>query len=289
MGLEQILFAKIVLPFARGVGRGSLSEVYEWLEGNGVKLGHSFGRRLLRKVSKGRLGVGDADTLAGELAAYVDQNPAAASKLTTVVLKEMGQPNERLEVVREILAAVFELVKQIGRPVVLPGFITGSSHFLIVDVRTDTADEPYVEPAVHPAPGDRIPTITLARQGGPGYGPRPRVWLVTEPQSDEIQRLENAAAGAGPVITKSDPFTESMNGRALVTAITPHDVLLVVPIVSPIGLMINQPTEVLKWAVDVDWVVPMFRQLQKMTEVQADELDELKAAFATALAVNPAT
>lgn len=283
MGFEQILIANFVLPFARGVGQGTLSEIYDWLEGNGVKLGQSFGRRLLRKISKGRLGVGDADQLAGELATYVERHPDASSKLTAAVLQEVDQQGDRLEVIRNLLAAVFELVKRIGHPAVLPGFITGPNHLAIIDVRTNNAEEHYTEPAVYPAPGDRVPTITLARRGGPEYGPRPRVWLVTEPKDGEVQQLEDEAAKAGPVIAKSDPFTQSMKGRLLVTAITSDEVRFTLPTVTPLGLMVNKPFMVLPWDTGNDWVVPMCRVLRQADDVRAEELEELKVAIAGAL------
>lgn len=283
MGFEQLLIANFVLPFARGVGQGTLSEIYVWLEGNGVKLGHSFGHRLLRKLSKGRLGVGDPEQLAEELATYVGRHPDASSKLTAAVLQEAGQQDNRLEVIRNLLATVFELVKGGGHPAVLPGFITGSNHLAIIDVRTSNAEEHYTVPEVHPAPGVRAPTITLALNGGPGYGPRPRVWLVTEPEDGEAQQLEDEAEETGPVIANADSFTQSMNGRLLVTQITSDEVRLTLPVVTPLGLMVHAPSEVLQWATGTDWVAPMCRVLRQEDEARAEGLEELRVAIADAL------
>jgi hypothetical protein len=284
MGLEQILFANIVLPFLRGVGQGGMSEIYAWLEGNGVKLGHGLGGRLRRRISGGRLGVGDREQLAGELATYVAKHPDATVTLAAAALQDAQREGDRLDVLREVLAALFELAKEARRPVVLPGFVTGTDHLAIIDVRTSVEKGPYEVPQVYAVSGDEVRTITLARKGGPEYGPRPRVWLVTKPEDGELERLEAEAQGAGPVIGNGDPFTQSMKGRPLVTRITLDAVRVTVPTVTPLGLMINADTEAIEWASGSDWMLPAFQRLRARAAARDEDLAEMKATFAAALA-----
>jgi hypothetical protein len=258
--------------------------MYAWLEANGVKLGHSLGARLLRRISGGRAGVGDEERLAGELAAYAEKHPDAAATLTAAVLEETAREEDQLDVMAEVLAAIFEAVRERRRPVVLPGFVTGRDHVAIVDVRTTTEKGEYRVPQATAEPPDLVRKITLAQRGGPGYGPRPRIWLVTDPKPGERRELEREADDAATFIgTNGDPFMDSMKGRALVTKITLDEVGLTIPVVTPLGLMINADTETLPWAGGSDWVASAFNVLKRGAADRDADLTALRAAFAGAL------
>ena len=135
------------------------------------------------------------------------------------------------------LIAVFDTVKTLNRPAVLPGFLTGTEHLAVIDVRTRNASEELDNPTVvSPQSGD--PRIVLAsRDVPPGQAPprMPRIWLVTATHEERLA-LEQRAVLSGRYLGQFDDFTNYMEGRWLATDITRHEVWVQQPLITEFGV-----------------------------------------------------
>ncbi len=261
--VDDILIAKFVLPFAQGLGEHTLDGIYDWLDDQGVRLG----RGLFYRLTKRRRGAGNVDELVTELGDYVAKHPDAASRLTAAALTDAGQvaktDEEFLGVLRSFLMAVFELVKTLNRPAVLPGFVTGTEHLAVIDVRTRNAGEEFATPAIHPARNDDA-RIVLANRGVP-HGqptPLPRIWLVSA-TGEEGPEIDRVAAASARYLDWPDDFVDSMKGQWLATDITRREVWVQQPQITPVGMFVTKPGKVdaFNWSESPAGVIAMHKAL----------------------------
>jgi hypothetical protein len=288
--VDDILIANFVLPFARGLGEHTLNGVYDWLDDQGVRLG----RRLLRRLTKGRMGTGDVEHLVSDLGAYVEQHPEAASRLTAAALRDAGAlaktDKEFLDVLLSFLMAVFELVKKLDQPAVLPGFLTGTEHLAVIDVRTRNAGEEFAKPAIY-SPQNDVPRIVLANRimlYSLAENPLPRIWLVPAAPG-ERRKFEQHAKASKQCLSWPDDFVNSMKGQLLVTDITRREVWVQQPQIAPTGLFAPKggTTHAFKWAESPAGVIEMHNVLVAAVEVKDAEKEVWVRAWTKALSERP--
>lgn len=253
--VDDILIAKVVLPFIQGLGEHTLDDFYGWLDDQGVRLGG----RLFRRRKRRR---GGAEGLVRDLREYVDKHPDEAARLTAAAIKDAAVRTdaEFLGVLLSFLVAVFEIVKTLNRPAVLPGFLTGTEHLAVIDVRTRNAGEELANPAVvSPQSGD--PRIVLAgRNVPPLQAPPllPRIWLVTATDEERLA-LEQRAVSSARYLGQFDDFMNYMKGRWLVTDITRREVWVQEPLITEFGIWVPAGGRVdkYKWAESPEGVIAM--------------------------------
>ncbi len=285
--VDDILISTVVMPFLRGWGQHALDDVYGWLDDQGVRLGGRVRRRLKKKV-----GLSDQDPakLVSRLGKYVEKHPGTPAKLTVAVLgtaDARDTDDELLEVVVTFLVAVFRLVKELGRPAVLPGFLTGPQGLAVIDVRTRARDEDFQAPTVNSYRDP--PRITLVQREVPPVGGQPlvpRTWLVND-SAGTREEAERLAAGATVYIagTGFDSFMLAMNDQLAVAAIERNRVFL--RPAGPVpgnGLVASSLDEhEIPWAESPEAVTAMYQSLVGQVESKVAQEKEWREKWLRAL------
>jgi hypothetical protein len=244
--VDDILLTYIVLPYGRRLlGKGQ-DQLFNWLDS---KLGRE-GRRLKRSMSSRN---NEVDVLK-DLGQYVKEHPETAETLATAAfeaeletasaLPAVRGDEEVLRVVREFfLTPIFEMVKSLEHPAVVPGFLTGTDWLTAIDVRVPSGDElekariferfevnRYPRSEVFPA---RIELWTSPGIVGVKHW-RPRIWLVT-PMDEELARELNTTPDkladalnelACDSYGTAQQFAEALERQRFVTEITRHHVIV---------------------------------------------------------------
>jgi hypothetical protein len=161
---------------------------------------------------------------------------------------------------------------------VLPGFLTGSEHLAVIDVRSRNANQDFALPTIH-SPQNDVSRIVMANRGvphGSDKNPLPRIWLVAATPK-ERRELERHAEASTQYLSRPDDFVNSMKGRSLVTDITRREVWVQQPQITPVEIFVPNggQTEALKWAASPDGVIAMHKALV----AAVDEMDAEKEAW----------
>ena len=244
--VDDILLTYIVLPYGRRLLNENREQFYNWLDGQLGKAGKKFVKSL-RKDKRPDNAVLEA------VGNYVVQNhgtaytlaPAAfAAQLeTAIALPAIKGDEQFLTAFRDsFLTPVFEMVKSLAHPAVVPGFLTGADWLTAIDVRVPSGEElekvrvfpriekTYPKSEVIPA---RIQVWTAPGPLGVTHW-RPRIWLV-RPMDGELARELNTTPGeladalnkrASDEYGTSQQFAEALEHQAFVTEITRHHVIV---------------------------------------------------------------
>lgn len=284
MAVEAIVFAKVVSPFVRGLEEGLVGDLQTSIEDRGVKVGRGLAAWIRRKLGKRDHRATDAQELGDRLDHCVVAKPTSAPVVAETVLEQGAA--DKLSVLDGLLTAVFTAARELKKPVVLSGFVTGSDHLMVVDVRTQVFGELYRAPTFAPHGQEQIPTVTLALVGASLFEqkpPPPRVWLITDPGPDDLASLTQAAKDAGPVFLRTDEFTRLMANRPMVTAITAQEVRLANSMIAgQVFLLGGPPLPSLPWDESSTWVVPMFEALDRLVESETEFAANFSAALRAA-------
>ena len=199
-GVDAILLSWLVLPLAKRLSDDVVDGAYQWLVAQGVTFGANIGQMIERRTAT-------PEDLADGVGEFVEEHPEATARLATAALKDglggaMSQ-EEFLQVPLGFLMGVFELVRRLGHPAVVTGFLTGRTDLAVIDVRTVKDDEALQEPLVSTY-GPDAPRIGMADRGI-GYAPNriPRIWLrrpmMAKARKSEgwLARLGDASNGPG--------------------------------------------------------------------------------------------
>ena len=227
--VDDVLLTYLVLPYGARLLDHGRDRLYDWLDS---ELGKG-GRKLAKRIAKRELG--DAEALK-ELGHYVEEHHGAADKLAAAALSAeleaaralpVGQGDEEfLRVVRDyFLTPVVEMVQALGRPVILPGFVTGTDWLTAIDVRTVPPGEKLEQLNIYSQAGKNPARINLWLGQGP-VGRQywlPRIWLVTAADEKLAATLRELAADPH---TTPQRFAQALEHQPFVTGITRGDVIV---------------------------------------------------------------
>jgi hypothetical protein len=263
--VDDLLIGSFVLPVVRGLGERTVDAAYGWLGDQGVQLGRGLFWRLTKRRPGGESA--ERERLVRNLGVYVEQHPDAAPRLTAAAIKDAAAgattDEEFLGVLLRFLTTVFELVDTLNRPAVLPGFLTGTEHLAVIDVRASNSSEERAMPTIASHQND-APRLVFATRGLP-YGDRsvlPRIWLVRA--TEEARRaLEQGAASAAHYFDRHDAFSSSLQGQWLVTGIARRKVWVHQPDITHVGLFVKEASrdQAWDWSESPDGVIAMHRAL----------------------------
>lgn len=277
--VDDILLTYFVLPYAKRLLAKGQNQLYDWLDGQGVKLARR-GLRLWQHRPT------DIEVLT-DLGHYADEHPGTADTLFTGVLTTELQTaallpapeadKEVLRIVSDFLTHVFKMVEALGWPAVLPGFLTGTDYLAVIDVRTPPGRQLEM-PSVG---GQDVPAITLWSPPGPIFTPdsvhwMPRLWLISTTDEELAAALKAFASDRDKTPTSAE-LAATLKDQSFVTGITRRNVLvrhveMVVagspPIAAPTGEITQIP-----WAESPDGVKAMLKELtSQLGERQQQDL-----------------
>jgi hypothetical protein len=235
--VDDILFTYIVLPYGKRLLNQGRDQLYAWLDSELGKGGRKLATSMKRNLK-------DVDALT-DLGHYVESHPGTADTLakaavtaelqTASMLPGMKGDEEFLRVVRDyFLTPIVEMVQALGRPAVLPGFLTGTDWLTAIDVRTVPLGKQLETMKVHAQSGNDPPRINLWMPLGP-VGIQywlPRLWLVRATDEElahlattpeRLAALDELARDANTTVQR---FAEALEDQPFVTDITRHDVIV---------------------------------------------------------------
>jgi hypothetical protein len=271
--VDDILISYFVLPYAQEKLNQGRNQLYDWLDKQGVKLARRGLRFWQHKPS-------DVEVLK-ELGHYVETHPGTASTLATATITAQlqaatrlpaGQRDEKfLNIVLDFLNQIFEMVQELGSPVVLPGFLTGTDDLAVIDVRTVPLGGQLELPWI--SGGQVNPTIMLWRDLGP-VGKvywMPRIWLVraaTDADRDRYKEFANPDTTPKQLADelKDQPFVMSITRRYVVA----QHVQMVLDHLPPTKTGTGEDDRI-PWAESPDGVKAM---LAALTSQLGERLDE---------------
>lgn len=239
--VDDILFTYIVLPYGTRLLNQGREHLYKWLD---KELGWG-GRRLVRRIKRANL---SDDAALKALGQYVEKHPekaqtlataAFATELETASALPAEQSDEQfLKVVRDyFLTPLVEMVQALGRPAILPGFLTGTAWLTAIDVRTVPPGKELEEMFVIPQREEDLPRIMLWKapaRYGTMHSWLPRLWLVKARDEEFARKLGTTPVQlaatldklARDVNTTPQRFAEALEKQPFVTGITRHHVVV---------------------------------------------------------------
>lgn len=219
--IDDILLAQIVLPYGqRLLGQGR-DIFYTWVD-------QQLGKESKKLVRRWRKHNPTDEEVLRDLGEFAERHRETAGRLTSAAfateaaaadqtLLDADQREEAfLTAVRDYyLAPIVNMARALGRPAVVPGFLTGAGYLAAIDVRTPYGTELEL-PAVWGRGAQHAPTLRFPDSVGL-YQPHwlPRLWLFKA--TDERRHgYEDLARRRGTTIKE---FADAMEGQGLVTAI----------------------------------------------------------------------
>jgi hypothetical protein len=277
--VDDIVLTYFVLPYARRLlGKGQ-DQLYDWLDGQGIKLAVLARRRWrLRRHKPSQVEV------LTDLGHYVENHPGTAGTLTAAAIAAGPLTDEEfMRTICDFLTRIFEMVQELGHPAVLPGFLTGTDYLAVIDVRTPPGKQLEM-------PSIDGQEITLWKPLGPTEDSRhwmPRLWLVRA-TDEELASDPDKPGKLADALEASDPDTtpmqlaERLKGQPLVTGITRRrvvvqDIRMPVPDLPP-SLLTGESSRI-PWAQSPDGIKAMLAALtNQLGQRQQQDLLWLRAA-----------
>jgi hypothetical protein len=219
--VDDILIGWLIVPLAMRLRDRLLDQIADVADENL--------RKLLRRLvlateeSQPQAREESVQVAAMELASYVEKNRDAAAELAALAIADVAENaagNERLEGLYNFINYMFRMVEYLKRPVVLPGFFTGSDQTTVIDVRTATFSAFELPKRLWGAgwPESEGPRIQIDLNGP--LLRAPRIWVIP-------------SASEGPADLKRRPplppheFGVAMQDQWRVKSITPTAVGMV--------------------------------------------------------------
>jgi hypothetical protein len=176
----ELLIRTVVIPLLRRLGDRWLDRVADRIDAGELQLL----RTLFTAISRPQPAVAEVDDAVAELAEYALSHQSAREELVVAATEGAAavarNDQEFLELLLTFLMYVFGLVETLERPVVLPGFLTGTSHLVAIDVRSTNPPNRFVSPRVLVRDIPRI-AFEEPRVGHMMDPPNwPRMWLIDD-------------------------------------------------------------------------------------------------------------
>ena len=244
--VDDLLLTYIVLPYGRRLLNENREQFYNWLDGQLGKAGKKFVKSL-RKDKRPDNAVLEAVgnyVVEHHGTAYTLAPAAVAAQLETAsALPAITGDEQFLTAFRDsFLTPIFEMVKSLAHPAVVPGFLTGTDWLTAIDVRVPSGAElqqvrvfPRIEKTY---PKSEVIPSRIEVWTEPGILAqahwRPRIWLV-RPKDHELASELNTTPGeladalnkfASDEYGTSEQFADALKHQAFVTEITRHHVIV---------------------------------------------------------------
>jgi hypothetical protein len=238
--VDDILLTYIVLPYGTRLLDQGRNKLYDWLDS---ELGKE-GKKLKKSIAKRN--VDDVEALK-QIGQYVADHHGTADTLATAAFAaELGAAKELppvqgdeefLGAVRDyFLTPTVEMVRALGRPAVLPGFLTGTDWLTAIDVRTVPPAEKLDQLRIYSQYGKNPARINLWSSPGP-LGVQhwlPRLWLIKAADEELARDLGTTPGHLAAALdelavdkhTTAQRFATALESQAFVTGITRDDVIV---------------------------------------------------------------